>query len=179
MNQKVVSSSILFDKHEDRNSTIVHKVAAGQVGLRLYRFSQLNFPNRLPSKRRCLQAIRAGELRVNGTIAEETRILCEGDVVELNEDVQLRAKRELERLGIIISHTTTPEPSGIADDLLSNNSWSFSVVWKPAGVASQELELADTKARKWTENTDCDTRAVYWLEKSACGWVSGYWQQVY
>jgi 23S rRNA-/tRNA-specific pseudouridylate synthase len=149
-------------------------VSAKQSGLRLYKFSQLNFPEWLPSKRRSILAIRAGELRVNGQAVEETRILHEGDHVELCKDIRQQAIHELERLCTIAYQTPVLDTLDRSENLSSSydSTWSFSVVWKPAGVASQELELVDTKLQGLTNKTTHNTQAVYWLEKAACGWVS-------
>lgn len=58
-------------------------VKAEFAGKRLYRYSQLTFANDLPSKSHCRRAILAGELRVNGAVAEDTRIL-KGEVIYVN-----------------------------------------------------------------------------------------------
>ncbi|RKP25176.1 S-adenosyl-L-methionine-dependent methyltransferase [Syncephalis pseudoplumigaleata] len=139
-------------------------VSAEQAGVRLYRFVQRAFPKWLSSKRRSLSAIRAGEVRVNGQAAEETRLLREGDCVELCKDVAQQAAHELARLCTTVY--TAP-----ASSATNEHGWSFAVVWKPAGVACQELELTDTKVRGWIDGTADSTQAIYWLEKAACGWL--------
>ncbi|KAI9599099.1 hypothetical protein BDF19DRAFT_430075 [Syncephalis fuscata] len=156
-----------------RNNIDKRVVSAEEEGLRLHQFLRRNYPEHFSSRRRCIVAIRAGEIHVNGAIAEETRIVHFEDNVEVYEDVHLSAIRELERLCVTVHHTTTPETVCDASNKATQaNSWSFSVVWKPAGVASQEIELIDTKIRTWKgDNVAFNTQAIYWIEKSASGWL--------
>ncbi|RKP05852.1 hypothetical protein THASP1DRAFT_25722 [Thamnocephalis sphaerospora] len=142
-------------------------VAPEQASMRLYRFSQLNFSARLPSKRQCQLAIRAGEVRVNGYEAEETRRLKAGDVVTLHENARLRAQREFSRLGVQVCYeadytaervtdldakaagaaTMTPVVADKSRVEQAADQRRFLVAWKPAGIACQTLELADDQAR--------------------------------
>ncbi|KAI8054307.1 hypothetical protein BDF22DRAFT_732823 [Syncephalis plumigaleata] len=80
-----------------------------------------------------------------------------------------QAVHELERVCTIAYRTPDPDKLDRSENASSSldDPWSFSVVWKPAGVASQELEQIDTKLQSCLSKSAYNTQAVYWLEKAA------------
>ncbi|RUS32381.1 S-adenosyl-L-methionine-dependent methyltransferase [Jimgerdemannia flammicorona] len=153
----------------DRISHLQVTVHQDCNGLRALKYLTAHYRSVVGSKLRCQRSFRRGEVRVNGEVAEETRILKEGDLVELRYDKDEDERQTLERLDVDVVWED--------DDV--------AVAWKVAGMNFNKFEKAvGLIVRKAKKNGESEHKnrgiggrqrvwCVYQLEKAAYGLV-GY-----
>ncbi|RUP32625.1 S-adenosyl-L-methionine-dependent methyltransferase [Jimgerdemannia flammicorona] len=110
----------------DRISHLQVTVHQDCNGLRALKYLTTHYRSVVGSKLRCQRSFRRGEVRVNGEVAEETRILKEGDLVELRYDKDEDERQALERLDVDVVWED--------DDV--------AVAWKVAGMNFNKFEKA-------------------------------------
>lgn len=139
-------------------------------GFRALKYLTSRYRSTVGSKLRCQRSFRRGEVRINGDVAEETRILKKGDLVELRYDKDEDERQTLEKIDVKIVW----EDEDVA------------VAWKIAGMNFHKFEKAlglivgKIKNEGQSEHSDSGVGGrkkiwcVYQLEKAAYGLVCRY-----
>ncbi|RUS23305.1 S-adenosyl-L-methionine-dependent methyltransferase [Endogone sp. FLAS-F59071] len=136
-------------------------------GFRALKYLTSRYRSTVGSKLRCQRSFRRGEVRINGDVAEETRILKKGDLVELRYDKDEDERQTLEKIDVKIIWED--------EDVV--------VAWKIAGMNFHKFEKAlglnvgKIKNEGQSEHSYSGVRGggriwcAYQLEKAAYGLI--------
>ncbi|KAG0171873.1 hypothetical protein DFQ29_008644 [Apophysomyces sp. BC1021] len=126
-------------------------VPVSDSNTRIKKWLLVHYRHVVKSKECVRRSFQRKEISVNGKVAEETRILVAGDVVEVRYDKSLEEQQRLKRIDIDIR---------FQDEHLA-------IVWKPAG---QNFGLFE-RALQYTLQNDENERiwCIYTLQKAASG----------